>query len=367
MRDRRRALALAVSLALHALLATWLVTRRAEVRSSAARVPPVELELFEPSPAPTAAPIVEAPTRARPAARAHAAPVTAPAPTAAAPDADEAPTTPAPAAPGRPLDLSLGAVPLDARERLQGPAPDVGAAPAPARHGRPSVDELRATIERREDAVANVEKGRVDPFVYEVLRTARKRFDAEARRLAEGISVGAREMGAAQLRGYLEAVRTKKDLGDPLRAEVQGAVKQDPYLTPKFMDVYNEVNRQAALGAEWRAAEVCLRLAPGKEPEPSLRKSSGDGALDRLALDSFARAAAVRDAPGDLRPELACYTMRMRALRMPAVPMFGCALDVGGVSDCRWPFKKVVEVEGHVLDVDYGDAPPTSPMFRRAR
>jgi hypothetical protein len=50
---------------------------------------------------------------------------------------------------------------------------------------------------------------------------------------------------------------------------------------------------------------VCLALAPDRAPTASLRRGSGDAALDRLALDSFARAAEARPVPADVRPETA--------------------------------------------------------------
>src|SRR4029079_17591920 len=96
-----------------------------------------------------------------------------------------------------PIDLSFGAL----RDDVKG---QFAAKPRPedvlrARPHRLSVDELRADLERRQDAVANVEKGRVDPLMFDYLRGAKARFQQDAKRLADDL--GGRGRGPAPARG----------------------------------------------------------------------------------------------------------------------------------------------------------------------
>jgi hypothetical protein len=83
---------------------------------------------------------------------------------------------------GQGVDLSIGALPPSLLRQLAGPARDALSQSRAKR--RFSVDELRVETERQEDAIANVEKGRADPILYDYLRGARRRFETDARRLA---------------------------------------------------------------------------------------------------------------------------------------------------------------------------------------
>src|SRR5260370_36110199 len=236
-------------------------------------------------------------------------------PTAAPPDSDlpPAPTTP---------DLSLGALSPEVRRQLQGPPPDgviVDQAPAPARR-RPSVDEPRVELERHQDAVANVERGRVDPLVYDYLRDARARFQDEATRIAESISVGVDGMVQGWGRGYQQRLRDvhqpDPDQRDqPASGEVPGGRR------PDVLGGYDESVRQTSLGAEQRRAEVCLRISPGRETAVALRRASGNRALDQLLLRSFRNAISARPLPPDARDRLACDGAGNSPFHMPPVPM----------------------------------------------
>jgi hypothetical protein len=271
-----------------------------------------------------------------------------------------------------PPDLSLGALSLDARRRLAGPAPEAELRATP--HLRPSVDELRVEVERQEDAVANVEKGRVDPILFDYLRGARTRFEADARRLAEAIPMGARATMRSWERGYLQRV----DEVNRGRGAGRGPGQQSG-LPPRgrgdtpFSDVlgaYDETAGEADAGAEERIAEVCLDVGPGKVAAPSLRRRSGNLALDHLAVDSFARAIAARPVPADTRAGLACFEVRIKAFRMPPVPVLSCGFDEHDNFGCVWPFKKITAVTGRLLSVDYAhheSATASRSLLRRAR
>jgi hypothetical protein len=358
---RRHALAGALAVLAHASLGV-LVARRERVAAPPPE-PALEMEIVLPVPAPAPAAAPRARTTV-PALHPVAAALAPRAPTTdSAADVANEERVETESAPSGTLDLSLSALPSATRERLGGPAPpDVG---RPTPRGRPSVDELRGTLERAEDAVANVERGRVDPLVYDVLRGARKRFGDEARRMAEAIAMGPGRTVSAWGRGYLNGVANRKSAGAPSPSDDALKPKVDPYTSPDLLRGYSEAQRQASAGAEERRAEVCLSLAPDRAPTASLRRGSGDAELDRLALESFTRAAEARPIPADVRPETACYELRISAYRMPPLPFLSCGLDLDGVN-CAWPFKKVTDVGSHLLSVDYGASPSTS-LLRRAR
>jgi hypothetical protein len=272
------------------------------------------------------------------------------------------------------VDLSFGALRDDIKGRFAGPPPPEGT--LRARPGRPSVDEMRVELERRQDAVANVEAGRVDPLLYEYLRGARSRFKQDAERLADELSVGAGDAARGWGRGYL------KTLDDVNRGVIGARTDRPPEAggdtrneTSRGADVlgqYGEAHRQAAAGAEERSAEVCADVAAGRETAVSLRRSSGNAALDRLTVESFTKAIAARPVPPDARRGLACYELRISAFRMPPLPFISCSFDIGvSGPTCVWPYKKVTSVKGRLLSVDYppadGSAPQHPSLLRKPR
>ena len=203
----------------------------------------------------------------------------------------------------RPIDLSFDALGNGAKQRaterpnrdealeqLLGPASE-----APARPGRRrSLSELRAEAERRADAEENVRLGRAHPVLFDFLRNARDRLTPDATRIAESLPLGAAETTKGWARGYLKGVTdAHRGAFAPTRApeDTVGGPR------PDVLGAYNEAERQAASGAEERTAEVCLGVAPNHSVVATLRRSSGNAALDRLAVDSFE--AAGRRATGD--------------------------------------------------------------------
>jgi hypothetical protein len=391
--SRRARVAWLVSVLAHALLAGSLAYLSPGRRSNPDKVrslEPVQIEISE-APPPIAAPSEvrpEAPSAPAPRGGGHARRVEAqPAGGGIGPvreaepgrtDSVDAPTMPegAPRSAGAdtgPLDLSFGALSLVAQKRLSGSESDVELRAVP--HHRRSVDELRVEVERQEDAVANVEAGRADPILYDYLRGARQRFEADARRLAESIPLGAGEAVKSWQRGYLQRVdginRGAAADRDGPPGEGIDAVRRssgEPPPTDLFA-AYGEATRGASDGAEERKAEVCLDMAPGKTPVPSLRRQSGNAALDRLVVESFVRAIAARPVPPDVRTGLACYEVRLSAFRMPPVPIASCGFDGSGFS-CVWPFKKISSVTAKLLSVDYVRGSSTAAnrsLLRRPR
>jgi hypothetical protein len=377
---------LAASLLVHLVVVALLLLIRRE-RSlppppSEARPPELEIEIAEvaqpaaeapvevPGPQPLA-PKAGPPSRRRTGERAG---LEAPGPPAPGPvEGGEAEAKTGPSGPGAAPeagapDLSLGVLPGGTRRRLSGSPPEGEIATPP--HKRPSVDEMRIEVERQRDAVANVEKGRVDPVLYDILRGARARVESEARRLAESLPLGPSETTRGWARGYLQNVEREKRPGkDRAGDDTPDLRTEAERQRPDVLDGYNQAARAANLGAEERWSEVCLDFVPGREPVPTLRRSSGTTALDRLALDAFARAIAARPLPADLRPGLACYEMRISAFRMPPLPVLSCGYGETGFT-CVWPFKRITSVKGRLLSVDRSASEPKAakpPLLRRPR
>jgi hypothetical protein len=266
-----------------------------------------------------------------------------------------------------PIDLSFGAL----RDDVKG---QFAAKPRPedvlrARPHRLSVDELRADLERRQDAVANVEKGRVDPLMFDYLRGAKARFQQDAKRLADDLAVGGGATVRAWGRGYLNSVdaanRGERGARPDAPREGGGDTRNETSPGADVLGAYNEATRQAEAGAEERIAEVCLDVAAGRETTVALRRTSGNASLDRLAIESFTKAIAARPVPPDVRGGLACYELRISAYRIPPLPAISCGFDVGFTRPtCVWPFKKVTSVKGRLLSVE--DPPAADGSSARA-
>ena len=170
--------------------------------------------------------------------------------------------------------------PDETLDQLLGPTPE-----APARPGRRRpLGEARTEAERRADAEENVRVGRAHPLLFDFLRNARELLTPEATRIAESLPLGAAETTKGWARGYLKGVADahRGTLASPRTPEETIGGPR-----PDVLGAYNEAERQAASGAEERTAEVCLGVAPSHAVVATLRRSSGNAALDRLAVDSF--------------------------------------------------------------------------------
>jgi hypothetical protein len=369
-RRRRTAAALAASALLHFVAALFVLRgagREKLVEPTAARPPnPIELALIDDGrDIDTAAPAP--PSADAPPARRHA-PKAVGSPAPPAPDTPKPPVVPGPppagaASPPRAIDLSFDrlAEPAKARaagrsdaqedlERLLVPAP-------PPRGLRVPLAELRADAERRADAAANVRAGRAHPLLFDYLRAARDRLSPAATKIAESLSLGPAETTRGWGRGYMgataEAHRRPFALDRPVEETFGGP-------RPDVLGAYDESRRQAESGAEERTAEVCLGVAPGHAVVVTLRRSSGNAALDRLALDAFRAAGDDRAPTAEVRPELACYRVRVSAYRLPPLPTIGLDLANRRV---LFPLRRMTKVNVELESVDFGPKPQTSPLI----
>jgi hypothetical protein len=132
---------------------------------------------------------------------------------------------------------------------------------------------------------------------------------------------------------------------------------------PDLLGGYKEATHQAESGAEQRSAEICLGVAPNHAVVVTLRRSSGNAALDRLALDSFEAAGGERQVTPEVRPALACYGVTVSAFRMPPLPSVGLDLVKGRVI---YPLKRITKVTVELQSVDFG-AKREAPTFLDVR
>jgi len=286
----------------------------------------------------------------------------------AAPPATPSKPNEAPSA-KRPVDLSFEALGDGAKQRatetpggadaleqllvptLEGPA-------LPSR--RKPLAELRAEAQRRAEAVANVRAGRADPLLFDYLRNARDRLTPEATHIAESLPLGVAETTKGWARGYLRGVEeAHRGRFAPLQApdETGGGPR------PDLLGGYDEAAHQAQSGAEERAAEICLGVAPNHAVVATLRRSSGNAALDRLAVASFQSAGDAREVTPDVRPALACYRVTISAFRMPPLPTLGIDLAKGRII---YPLKRITKVTVELQSVDFG-AKREAPSFLDAQ
>jgi hypothetical protein len=376
-----------LSALLHGLVAVLLLWRaRAPKLLESVSPAPIEIELTEvvrprpdrARPAPAVGrvdgprPESSSGGSAHAAARAVAAPDVAPPPASTGPPVARTPPSAGPPASavdrGSPPvpDLSFGRLAPDVQTRLSASPSDAALASGV---GKPSVDELRAAQEREEAAVANVTAGRVDPLLYDYLRDARVRFEDEATRIAEALPV----TGGQAVRGWVRGLEQRVEeihRGDRVADQVRPDLRDEAQRRrPDLAAAYDENRRQAEAGAEIRRVEICLDVAPGRDPDIALRRASGNAALDRVALESFTRSVSLHAVPPDARAGRACYEVRISAYRLAPMPGVSCSWGPKGPT-CVWPTKKVTQVTSQLLSVEYPGKPGSAgnqSLLRGAR
>lgn len=372
-RRRQTAAALATSAALHLLVAVLVLrglAKRAPTEPHVARPPtPIELSVIETKrqdvPQEGRPEISLPPERRRAPERRLAEPgrTTSPPQTPSVPPSKPIEPSPGeppserPSPPRRPINLSFDALADRAKQRatatpdsdealdrLLVPAPESPAQPARRR----PLAELRVESDRRADAVANVRVGRAPPLLFDFLRNARDLMTPEATRIAEALPLGPAETTKGWARGYLKGVA---EAHSGRFAPPPGPEGTTGGPGPDVLGGYNEAAHQAESGAEQRSAEVCLGVAPNHAVVATLRRSSGNAALDRLAVASFQSAGDARPVTPDVRPALACYRVAVSAFRMPPLPTVGIDLASGRII---YPLKRITKVTVELQSVDFG-------------
>jgi hypothetical protein len=229
---------------------------------------------------------------------------------------------------------------------------------------RLSAAELTAESVRQAAAEENVRRGRAHPLLFEYLRAARARLEPEATLLAEALPLGPALSVQGWGRGFL--ARVAEASRRAARSEPPEATTSDPMdggRRPDLFPAYNEATRQATAGAEQRAAEICLGVAPDRPVAVTLRRSSGHAALDQLAVDSFRKATSARPMAADVRPGLACYQVRISAFRMPPLPSVSFGIK-NGRPEVIYPLKRLTKVTVELVSVDHGDGDGDRSLLR---
>jgi hypothetical protein len=263
------------------------------------------------------------------------------------------------------VDLSFDALREGAKQRAadfenSGGADGSPLVPPASVAGRLGPGELRGEAERSGDAVENVRVGRVNPLLYDYLRNARELLTPEATRIAESLPLGPGPSMRGWGRGYLGRVAAVNR-----HAAADLPEEPDPSIGGRRPDVlggYNEAERQAVSGMEERSAEVCLGVAPGREVVVTLRRSSGNAALDKAAVSSFESAGRARPVAADIRPGLACYLVRVGAFRMPPLPSISLGWKKSH-PDVIYPLKRITKVTVELQSVDFGPSRGPSSLL----
>ena len=269
---------------------------------------------------------------------------------------------------GRKSDFSFDGLGEEAKQRVDAmpnPQEDLERllVPAPELTGRwRALSEVRAATERHANAVENLRLGRAHPLHFDYLREARDLILADADRFADQLALGPQETIAGWARGYLDRVQ---ELGRT-EARDQPPIPEDPAggHRPDLLGAYNEAQLQAEAGASRRVAYVCLGVAPHHPVVVTLRRSSGNAGLDKLAVESFRVASGNRPVADDVRPGLACYFVSISAYRMSPLP----SLSFGwrnGRPQLIHPFARKTNVAVELESVDYGPGPGPPSLLRR--
>ena len=188
--------------------------------------------------------------------------------------------------------------------------------------------------------MANVEAGRVDPLLYEYLRGARSRFQAgrgAAGRRAVRRS-GRRCAGLGPRlseHGPRREPRRDRRANRPGRRGQRRRTQRDVSRRRRAGPATARRTGKPAAGAEQRRAEVCVDVAAGRETAVSLRRSSGNAALDRLTRGVVHEGDRGAPRSADARRGLACYELRISAFRMPPLPFISCGFDIASRPDLR--------------------------------
>jgi hypothetical protein len=368
-----KAWALLASLAMHVLLALWL-GRSASRRLATSR--PVEVIAMDvqtaqadaPTPPGAVSSISERPfpAKTRPGWAAHRRPsVLAPRPDrpVAGQDRGGVPSAAAIAAPTdsvATLQMRSGPPVLDARtlgrferEGVIGPS----VAPEGTRPVRgPTFSERLAARQRDDNAHVAVFEGRVHPLLYDFGRDAQRDFKpAEGHLYAD--SRAPNTVGRA-LRSWAHDFLT----ADPqylwwqrsLAAQKAGA-RGSTLDEAEVLRNYDKMIVQNAAGAEPIACLICVVLKPGALPKVELRTSSGNGEMDRAALEALTHATLRRPLDPDVKPERACYQFTATVRRVPPLPIAGCGFDeVKLTFGCYYPTMRVLHTAVTLESVDYG-------------
>jgi hypothetical protein len=357
---RRRALALATSLAVHAT-ALLLLLRPPGPPPVAPPEEPIAVEFIEESP-PVIAPPEPAPAPSRRATR-PVIPARPQAPAPGDPGGATAEASPEVAPdPGSSLDMRFAppslALDQDGVDRLtrdgiiDKPQLPLG---LPGKRPRgPTFSEKVTALERHDRARRNVEAGKVHPQAYDYKRGAERLFRPDPEivyrdeRAPNTIGRSAKQWA----KGAFNAIRPWKTVEEANRQrEMRDPHRQGPADIFRAHNAWIEGTEQAARPI---ACLVCLVIRPGETARVELAASSGNEEVDRAAIEALERTAERRPTDQDVRKQRSCYRFSVTVTRIPPVPIVGCNFDEAALkASCYWPAKKVTRTDVKLESVDY--------------
>jgi len=226
-------------------------------------------------------------------------------------------------------------------QRAASPSRSENAAPppaAPAAEGAPAAPQPKAPPPT----------GPPPDLSFDALTDRAKRRLDDRRAPAEALPLGPAETTKGWARGYLGRVA---DAQRGTFAPVRPADEPSGGPRPDLFGAYDEAHHQAETGAERRVAEICLGVAPDHAVVVTLRRSSGNAALDRLATESFRSAGAGRPVDARMPPSRACYRVEISAYRVPPLPAVSIDLIKGRII---YPLKRITKVTVDLQSVDFG-------------
>jgi hypothetical protein len=225
-----------------------------------------------------------------------------------------------------------------------GPAASVGGgvgggASSDSQGTKDRLDEILA----RDQAVRDVEEGRVHPHLYAVLRDAEGLL-RPTWSLSEGDRRGLGTLGGSYKRwlsglvdNYLKALREY--------TQAQRRMPDDPD-RPKLLEHYSALLKAADEAASSLSCQVCVTFGQGEDPRVAVEQSSHRPPFDELARVALLRAARMRRPTADIKPTRACYEFTALFHRIPPLPVVGCSFDESKPAiACYYPTKKILRAK----------------------
>jgi hypothetical protein len=102
------------------------------------------------------------------------------------------------------------------------------------------------------------------------------------------------------------------------------------------------------------ACLICVVLKPGAPIKIELRTSSGNGEIDRAAVEAITRVTLRQPLETDVKAQHACYHFSAAVRRIPPLPVAGCGFDeVTRTFSCYYPTMRVLRTSVTLESVDY--------------
>jgi hypothetical protein len=219
-----------------------------------------------------------------------------------------------------------------------------------------SFAERMAGRQRDAQARVNVFDGKVHPQLYDFGRAAERNFKPEEGHIyadsrspntvGRALRTWAKELFRADP-GYLSAQRARA--AEAARGREGNALDQADALRR-----YDQMIEANNIAVEPIACLICVVLKPGAPIKIELRTSSGNGEIDRAAVEAITRVTLRQPLETDVKAQRACYHFSAAVHRIPPLPVAGCGFDeVTRTFSCYYPTMRVLRTSVTLESVDY--------------